>query len=273
MKERVTLTIEREILQKVDHTVNNVDIKNRSHAIEMLLIKAMGNNSPKQAVILAGGQKSEEPIPMSMTRVKNKTLLEQNIALLKKYGVKDIILCLGKNGDLIKEYFSDGSEFGVNIIYVEEKEPLGTSGPLRNLKDKITSTFILLNADELKNIDLDDMFQFHRKNKGVATMALTTIDDPSKYGVALMNGNRIMTFVEKPSQMHFPSKLINAGLYIFEPEVIKLVPEGFSMLEQDILPRLAREEKLLGYVFSGQWFDTSTRQKILDAETQWNGLQ
>jgi NDP-sugar pyrophosphorylase family protein len=274
MKERVTLTIEREILQKIDETVNSVDVKNRSHAIEMLLVKALGENRPQQAVILAGShQKVSGALPRAMVRVQDKPLLEHNIELLKKYGVKDIIISIGEKGDMIREHFSDGREFGVSITYLEEKEPLGTAGPLQKLKGELHGAFLLLNADELKNIDLENLFDFHRKNKSLATMALTTTEDPSKYGVAVMNGHRIMTFIEKPSREHAPSKLINAGLYLFEPEVIKLVPEGFSMLEQDILPRLAKEEKLNGFVFSGQWFDTSSQQRIADAEARWNGLK
>jgi NDP-sugar pyrophosphorylase family protein len=275
MKERVTLTIEKDLLMQVDSTVNNVDIKNRSHAVEMLITKALGSNRPSHAVILAGGQKSStEKLPRSMIRLQNKPLLQHNIELLKKYGITDITLCIGeKGGELIKDYFSDGDEFGVKINYIEEKEPLGTAGPLFRMRRKADSPFILLNSDELKDIDLEDMFAFHKRNKGMATIALTTMDDPTKYGVAIMNGHRIVAFVEKPGKEGSSSKLINAGLYILEPEVIKMVPEGFAMMEQDILPRLAREDKLIGYVFSGQWFDTSSQQKITEAESSWRGIR
>jgi len=272
MKERVTLTIDRDLLQKVDASVNNIDIKNRSHAIEMLLVKALGENRPLHAIILAGGKGGcLENLPCCMRRIHNKPLIQHNIDLLRKYGVTDITISLCKNSKIVREYFSDGIEYGVNITYLEEEEPLGTAGAIQKLKDKLQGTFIILNADELKDIDLDDMFDFHRKHKCAATMALTTVEDPSKYGVALMNGQKIMTFVEKPSKERAPSKLINAGLYIFEPEVIKMVPEGYSMLEQDILPKLASQEKLNGYIFSGQWFDTGTDSKIAEAEAHWQG--
>lgn len=275
MKERVTLTIERDILEKVDQTVNHADVKNRSHAIEMMLIKAMGEHKPTMAVILAGShtKQEDERLPRAMKRVQNKPLLEHNLLLLKKYGVKDIMIGLGENGDLIKEYFTDGRELDMKITYLEEEEPLGTGGPLYRLRGLVDKTFLLLNADELKNIDLEDMFEFHKRNNGLITMALTTIEDPSKYGVAVMNGPKIMTFVEKPSKEHAPSKLINAGLYLLEPEVLRLIPEGFSMIEQDILPKLAGQDKLVGYVFSGQWFDTGTENKLKEAESHWKGFR
>lgn len=274
MKERITLTIEKEILQRVDLGVNGIDVKNRSHAVELLLTKAFGDNKPSKAIILAGGKSSglkslTEMLPKPMLRVKNKPILEHNIELLKSYGIKDIIISLGYRGEKIKEYFGDGKQLGVNISYVEEQEPMGTAGPLNLLKEHVNSTFILMNGDELKDIDVEDMFSFHRKNKSIATLALTTVEDPSEYGVAVMNGSKIVTFVEKPSKHNTPSKLISAGLYILEPEVLKIVPEGFSMIENDVFPKLASNDKLLGYIFAGQWYDARTPERYNEAKREW----
>jgi NDP-sugar pyrophosphorylase family protein len=274
MKERITLTVEKEILLRVDQTINGTDVKNRSHAVELLLTRAFGENKPSKAIILAGGKNARTKngnnyLPRTMQRIQDKPILEHNIELLKRHGIKDIIINTGYKGDYIKEYFGDGSQLGVNISYIEEEEPMGTAGPLNMLRGKINSTFILMNGDELKDIDLEDMFMFHKKNKGAATIALTTVEDPSDYGVAVLNGNKIMTFIEKPSRQNAPSKLINAGLYILEPEVFKIVPEGFSMIENDVFPKLATNEKLLGYVFSGHWFDTGTPERMSRAEREW----
>ena len=278
MKERVTLTIEKEVLLKVDESVNGTDVKNRSHAVELLLTKAFGENKPSKAIILAGGKgirltPKTSFLPKPLMRIQDKPILEHNLDLLKRHGIKDIIISIGYKGGKLKEYFGDGSQFGVNITYVEEKTPMGTGGPLNLLKNKVDDTFMLLNGDELKDIDLEDMFMFHRKNKGTATIALTTVEDPSKYGVAVMNGNKIMTFIEKPTKQNAPSKLINAGLYILEPEVLRSIPEGFSLIENDVFPKLASNEKLLGYVFSGQWFDTGKAEGFSDAERAWDGIK
>lgn len=278
MKDRVTLTIEKDILGKVDRSIDGTDVKNRSHAVELLLTKAFGENKPSKAIILAGGKGTRmKPmtnfLPKPMLRIQDKPTLEHNIDLLKRHGIKDIIISIGYKGDKIKEHLGDGSQLGVNIIYVEEDSPMGTGGPLNLMKERITDTFLLMNGDELKDIDLEDMFMFHKRNKGVATIALTTAGDPSKYGVAVMNGNKIMTFIEKPSRKSAPSNLINAGLYIMEPEVLKMIPEGFSMVETDVFPKLATDEKLLGYVFSGQWFDTGTPERFSLAEREWKGLK
>jgi NDP-sugar pyrophosphorylase family protein len=101
----------------------------------------------------------------------------------------------------------------------------------------------------------------HRQNKAVVTAALTTVEDPSAYGVAKLEGNRILEFVEKPSKDKAPSNLINSGLSIWEPEALKLIPDGFSMYEKVVFPDLARQKKLYGYIFSGQWFDMKKLSK------------
>jgi NDP-sugar pyrophosphorylase family protein len=274
MKERITLTIEREILQRVDLSVNGTDVKNRSHAVELLLNRALGENKPAKAIILAGGKGTRmkaltNSLPKPMLRIQDRPILEHNIELLKRHGIKDIVISIGYRGEQIKEYFGDGSQLGVSISYIEEEEPMGTAGPLNLLRGQLNDTFILMNGDELKDIDLEDMFEFHKKNKSTATLALTTVEDPSNYGVAVMNGNKVMTFIEKPSKQNAPSKLISAGLYILEPEVLKIIPVGFSMIENDVFPKLAMNEKLLGYVFSGQWYDTGTPERFSKAQREW----
>ena len=258
MKKRVTLTIEGNILDQVDKDVDGYKIKNRSHAVELLILKAMGVNVPKQAFILAGGKGTRlkpitHEIPKPLIPLHGKPIIEYSLDLFKKFGIKDIIISVGFKKEKIKEYFGDGKRFGVNITYIEEDEPLGTAGPLKLAKKFLKSSFIACNADELKEIDLMDMFMFHKENNALGTIALTSVEDTSKYGVANLAGNKILDFVEKPSKEEAPSNFINSGLYILESEVIDYVPEGFAMLEKDVFPKLAQEGKLFGYPFSGYW--------------------
>jgi NDP-sugar pyrophosphorylase family protein len=102
---------------------------------------------------------------------------------------------------------------------------------------------------------------------------LTTVDDPSKFGVALMNGNKIITFIEKPPKDSAPSKLINSGVFKIEPEILKYVPEGFSLMEQDVFPKLAKNDNLIGYIFSGQWFKIKTQEDMEKARKEWQGIK
>ncbi|NOZ80290.1 MAG: NTP transferase domain-containing protein [DPANN group archaeon] len=278
MKERISLTLDKNLVKKVDDLIDGTTIKNRSHAIEILTNKGLGSRIPQKAVILCGGKGTRlRPFtlktPKSLIKVQEKTLIEHLFDLLKKHGITNAILSVGYLKEKLKEFYKDGRDFGMNIDYVEEDEPLGTAGPLLLLKKELTETFIVTNGDELKDINIEEMYAFHRQSRALATIALTTVDDPSQYGVARLQGSRILEFVEKPEKDKAPSKLINSGFYLLEPAVLDYIPEGFSMLEKDVFPRLAKEGKLFGYPFSGQWFDTGTMERYEHAKKEWRGLE
>lgn len=278
MKERITITLDENIIKEVDKKIDGHKIKSRSHAIELALMSSIGNNKLKKALILAGGKGIRlrpitHEIPKPLMPIHGKSILEHVLDLFKKHGIKDIILSIGHLGNKIKEYFGDGKKFNVNITYIEEDTPLGTAGPIRLAKDLLNDTFIVCNADELKDLDLFDMFLSHKENNAIATIALTTVEDPSAYGVARLQGSQILEFVEKPKKEKAPSNLINSGLYIFEPSIINYIPEGKCMLEKDVFPKLAKDGKLFGYPFAGQWFDTGTMERYETAMKEWKDLE
>jgi len=272
MKERVTLTIEKEILEKIDSKVDGSLIKNRSHAVELLLIKAMSSNRLRKGIILAGGEHDPRKKVSIMAEVQGRTLLEWNIKLLKRTGVKELLICIPKDREDIKSRYTT-QNMGMQISYYEEEYPLGTAGSLKAMKSFITESTIICYSDDLKKVDLDDMYEFHKNNNKICTIALTTVDDPSNFGVAVMNGNRITHFVEKPAKDSAPSKLINAGVFIIEPEMIEYIPDGFSLIEQDVFPKLVKFDNLIGYVFSGQWLKIKTNDDLETARKEWNGIK
>src|SRR3989344_3010382 len=150
MKERISITIDRDLVKTVDSKVDGHKIKNRSHAIELLLARALKVHVPRKAVILAGGQGTRlrpltYEIPKALIPVQGKTLTEHLFDLFKKYGIIEIILSVGHMSDKIKEYFGNGNKFGLNITYLEEKQSLGTAGPLKLGKYILTETFICTN--------------------------------------------------------------------------------------------------------------------------------
>ena len=116
------------------------------------------------------------------------------------------------------------------------------------------------------------MFRLHKRKNALATIALTTVEDPSHYGVAKLDGSRIVEFVEKPKKEDAPSNLINAGFYILEPEVIDMIPDGFSMLEKDVFPKLAKQGRLRCFPFAGQWFDIGNLERYEIAKKKWTGV-
>lgn len=278
MKERITLTIEKELLEQVDSKIDGITIKNRSHAVELFLRRALKGRVPKKALILAGGKGTRmlpltRKVPKPLIKIHGKSFLEHNLELLKRFGVREAIISVGYLKEQIKELIGDGTRFGLQVTYIDEdpENPLGTAGPIKKAEKFLDSSFIVMNADELKDINLEMLYRDHLKNEALATIGLTTVKDPSMFGVAMLDGNRILRFVEKPAPHTTPSKLINAGIYILEPDVIGMIPRGYAMLETDLFPKLARNGKLYGYPFAGQWFVPESPAYLKRIEQEWEG--
>lgn len=253
MKDRVTLTIERSLLRQIDASVDGTAVKNRSHAVELLLHKALDGDMPRHAVILGGGTQEQES--RVLQDVEGVPSIEQNVRMLAEAGINHIII-VAQDVDTIRGIVGDGSRYDARIQYLRETTPMGTGGALHLAKPYLDGPFVVTNGDNVKHVNIRDIYQFHRAHAGWCTLALTTVPDPTQYGVALLNGNRIITFVEKPSAEHAPSNLISAGFYVLEPDVLDLVPKGYAKMEYDIFPKLAKEDKLYGYHFSGEFNDT-----------------
>jgi NDP-sugar pyrophosphorylase family protein len=275
-RKKLTVTIKKDLFQKIDSIIDGKKIRNRSHATEYLIEAGLGINKVKKAIILVGGEGTRlrpftYELPKALLPIQGKPMVMHVMDLLKSHGVAEIYLAIGYKGEKIKEYFGNGSKFGLNIKYIEEKKPLGTAGPLRLAKKYLDETFFIVWGDILSKIDLTDFMYFHKNNGGLATVALTTVDDPSRYGVAALKGNKIVGFVEKPKKKDAPSNLINSGFAIMEPEVIKeyIPKKGRAMVEYDIYPLLASEGKLFGYPFEGMWFDTGTHEAYEKAIKEW----
>ncbi len=230
----------------------------------------------KRAFLLCGGKGTRlrpitYEIPKALVPVQGRALLEHLLDLLKKHDVKKMLISVGYLKEMIEKHFGDGSKFGVDIMYIVENKPLGTAGPLRLARDLLDETFIVSNGDELKDIDIKRMHELHKRNDALVTIALTKVDDPAMYGVAKMEGDKILEFKEKPKNP--PSNLINSGFYIIEPEVLEMVPNGPSSLERDVFPKIAEKGRLFGFPFSGQWFDCGNMERYEKALKEWKGIK
>lgn len=233
----------------------------------------------KKAFILSGGvgerlKPLTENTAKTLLPVQGNPKIWYNIELAKRYGTKEIILGLGIKVEQFKEYFKDGYGFGVKVDYSIEKERLGTAGALKLAQDKIgNETFIMMNGDELKDINLKEMYEFHKKNNALATLALTE-GDVVKSGCVKLDGDKISYFIEKPELEEAPSKLISAGLYILEPEIFDYIPDGKNFsIEKEVWPVLAKQGKLFGFEFKGQFLQTDTLEKYKKADEEWNGFK
>lgn len=210
-------------------------------------------------------------IPKTLIPVQGKPILEYSIELLRDAGLKDICIHVGHLGDKIIAHFGDGARFGVKITYVKEKQEQGTAGSLRLAKKYIGhSPFVLLYGDVLININLRDFIDFHQSHGQLGTMAITSSANPYEFGVVKLHGNKVVKFTEKPDKKKSTSHFINAGLFIFSPKVLNLIPvKGFSMLEKDVLPQLATTNQLYGYPFEGQWYDVGTPEIYEEVLREW----
>lgn len=241
------------------------------------LDEALRKATIRQAVVLAGGKGTRlrpitHELPKPMVPFRGKPLLAHTLELLRRNGIFDITVCAGYKAASILNHFGDGSKYGVSLRYVVEDEALGTAGALKLAAQHLRGPFVVTNADELKDFDLSELFALHVKSGAVGTIALTRVEDPSAYGIAELEGDRIVRFVEKPAAGKAPSKLANAGLYVFSPEVFDLIPDGFAMTETDVFPKLAERSELYGLEVPGQWFDTGTLERYETALTQWRGF-
>lgn len=202
-----------------------------------------------------------------MIQVKGKPVLEHHVTWLKKNGITRVFISVAYQKETVVDYFQDGSKWGVSIEYLEESEPMGTGHPVRMLKGKVDSAFIVLNGDTLIETNLNDMIQFHRSQKKLATMAVAQLAEVQSKGTVLMDGDRIISFIEKPDST--AAGLINAGLYVLEPPIVDFLPNGFSMLEKDLFPSLASKNELVGWRKNIRFIDMGTVENLNRANREW----
>lgn len=273
-RERLTITLKKSILGKIDGLIDGTKIRNRSHAIECLITQSL-TPKVKQAVILAGGKGIHMrpftfEMPKGLLPVGGKPILEHIVEMLRNHEIRDIIFSIGHLGEKIKEYFADGKKLGVKITYILEDEPVGTGGALVLAEKHITSeTFLVIHGDILIDIALFDLINFHKEQETIATIAITSVVDPSSFGEVVFHGTKIVQFVEKPKKGRQTSQLINCGLYVFEKDIFNFLPvKGASLLEE-IFPKLAAKKKLSGFLFEGRWVDVGNLPSYEKAIRIW----
>ncbi|PSN19481.1 mannose-1-phosphate guanylyltransferase [filamentous cyanobacterium CCP5] len=232
-----------------------------------------------RAVLMAGGSGTRlRPLtcdlPKPMVPILNRPISEHIINLLKRNGINEVIATLYYLPDVMRNYFQDGKDFGVQMTYaVEEDQPLGTAGCVKNVSDLLDETFIVISGDSVTDFDLKAALQFHREKGSKATLVLTRVPNPIEFGVVITDDeNRIQRFLEKPATSEIFSDTVNTGTYILEPEVLDYLPANQETdFSKDLFPLLLEKgEPMFGYVADGYWCDVGH----LDAyrEAQYDAL-
>ena len=223
------------------------------------------------AVILVGGLGTRlRPLTdrtrKDMLPLVDRPQLAYTFEHLSRFGVRRAIVSCGYLPTQIEEHF--GARYGeLELEYKVEEEPLGTGGAIRFAAEGIDGPFLALNGDSLRETDLDALIWFHREREARATILLTPVEDPSRYGLVRVNGSGcVRSFLEKPRPEEIDTNLINAGMYVLEPDVLDLIaPDKPVSIEREVFPRLVDDESVYGVALQGYWLDVGTPEAYLQA--------
>ena len=226
-----------------------------------------------KAVVMAGGEGSRlRPLtigrPKPMVPIVNKAVIAHIFDLLKHHGITEVIVTLRYMASAIQDFFEDGSAIGLKITYSVEESPLGTAGSVKNAARYLDETFIVISGDSLTDFNLQEILRVHKERNALASITLTHVPDPLEYGVIITDdAGRITQFQEKPSWGEVMSDTVNTGLYVLEPAVLDLIPEGTAYgFSSDLFPRmLADRQQLYGYVAEGYWCDVGNMDEYMRA--------
>jgi mannose-1-phosphate guanylyltransferase len=205
-----------------------------------------------------------------MLPIVDRPMIERVLASLAAHGVDDAILSLGYRPDAFIAAYPDDVCAGVRLHYAVESEPLDTAGAVRFAahEGSIDSTFIVVNGDVLTDLDVTALWKFHRERNAEGTIALTPVDDPSRYGVVPTDDRgAVEAFIEKPPADEAPSNWINAGTYVLEPSVLDRIPSGRRVsIERETFPAMVVDGTLFAMQSDAYWVDAGTAQTYLDVQ-------
>ncbi len=265
-RERVTITIREDLLGQVDRLVDGLIIRSRSQAIENLLSKLLSEFRVGQALILAGG-KSKHFAPEEsrfLMALQGKPLIEQALNAIHGFHVGNFFVYVDSFNRKIVDVLS-AHRLPYHVDFLIDEASKGTLAPLLKAKPRMKDTFLVVYGDTISSLNLNDMLAFHKQNKALATIALTTVSNPKDYGVAMLQGGKVSEFIQKPEQ-EAKSYLINAGYFLFEPQIFDHLTPKMTSLENDLLPLLAGKGLLYGYPFQGKYLNVNTPQDLERAE-------
>lgn len=224
-----------------------------------------------QALILAGGEGTRlRPLTLTVPKPVAPILDRPHLAYmtewLRRFGVDDVVLACGHMSSGIKEVAGDGTSLGVRLRYVEEPEPRGTGGAIKEAESLLDERFLVLNGDILCDLDLSAQIEHHERVGASATIGLLPVEDPSAFGVVVAGADgAVEAFIEKPKREDAPSNLVNAGVYVMERSVLDRVPAGENVsVERDVFPELVGSG-LHAVELAGNWIDIGTPERYLQA--------
>ncbi len=228
-----------------------------------------------KAVVMAGGEGTRlRPMtanqPKPMLPVVNRPIMEHVLRLLRKHGLTETVVTVQFLASMVRNYFGDGEDFGMNLQYATEETPLGTAGSVKNAEDALRDEpFLVISGDALTDIDLSDLIAFHKNNNALVTVALARVPDPLEFGIVIVDDNgKIQRFLEKPTWGQVFSDTVNTGIYVMEPEVLDHVAAGQVVdWSADVFPKLLESgAPLYGWIADGYWEDVGSLESYVKAQ-------
>lgn len=207
-----------------------------------------------------------QDMPKPMLKVGNKPILQTIVEKFAEYGFVNITMCVNFNASIIRDYFGDGKEFGVNIDYVLEQKRMGTAGALSLLKERPSEPFFVMNGDLLTNVNFEHIFNYHMLNKATATMCVREYDYEVPYGVVKMNDNKIIEIAEKPVQKFF----VSAGIYMLSPEILDLIAKNEFYDMPALFEKLIKLSKnVISFPIREYWLDIGRMEEYQRANEEY----
>ena len=226
-----------------------------------------------KAVVMAGGEGTRlRPLtssrPKPMVPVAGRPVMEHILNLLRDHGITQVIVTVQYLSDQIEDYFGDGSDFGMELTYSVEPEPLGTAGSVRRCAADLQETFLVISGDALTDIDLGAVVDLHRRRQAWVTLALARVPNPLEFGVVITDpSGAILRFLEKPGWGEVFSDTINTGIYVIEPRALAEVPAHVNYdFSKELFPKLmAAGAPLFGCAVDGYWCDIGNIAQLMQA--------
>ena len=228
-----------------------------------------GTGKDNTVVIMAGGvgmrlRPLTENTPKPMLPVGGKPMVQHTIEALRSEGFADFVLAINYLGDQIESHFGDGSDFGVNISYVREAQPLGTGGALSLLEGKFQSPILVVNGDVMLSAKISEMLDFHNQSGGELTVGVKLLETQIPYGVVDVDGSRIVGIKEKPAYRDF----VNAGVYVLNSELLGKVPHDEKFDMTDLLAQVIQTSTATAFPLHESWIDLGRHEDLLRAREE-----
>lgn len=245
-------------------------VDEQMHLLRLIDLINLKSVLPLDVIIMAGGKGERlkpltDNIPKPLLKVGDVPILEHNLKHISSFGINNVYLSINYLGQMISEYFSQGNHLGLHIKYINETKPLGTLGAASLIEDFEHDNVLVMNADVLTNIDLEDFYNEHILQNANMSVASVPYKVSMPFAVLETSNNRVLAFREKPEYTYYT----NAGIYLINRRLISLLPKNTHYHATDLMQEVInRNEKLIQYTIHGFWMDIGRKEDFERAQTE-----